>query len=167
MRAIAAGRDLREDAVLDGIVDQWAIWAKSAPDVGPELGEILANTAPTAAAIRAVARSFHERSRRSAGNGSLMRTAPIALAYLDDPGSLALVARAVSDLTHFEEDAGDACELWCLAIRHAVQTGELDIRIGLTALAPERRSLWQWRIRTAEAFEPSHFSRLGRIRSAG
>jgi ADP-ribosyl-[dinitrogen reductase] hydrolase len=160
-RAIAAGRDLREETVLDDIVAQWVDWAKTAPDVGIQLRAVLGNTAPTAAAIRVIAREHHERHGRSAGNGSLMRTAPVALAYLDDPHTLAAVARDVSSLTHFEEDAGDACVLWCLAIRHAVLTGELDVRIGLQTLPPERRELWGARIEAAEAFPPSHFARNG------
>ena len=56
-----------------------------------------------------------------------MRTAPVALAYLDDAGALAAAARAVSSLTHWDDDAGDACVLWCLAIRHAVLDGEFDL----------------------------------------
>ena len=160
-QAIAAGRDLRDEAVLDDIVVQWVAWAKTAPDVGNQLRAVLGRTEPTAAAIRVVAREHHERHGRSAGNGSLMRTAPIALAYLDDPETLAMVARDVSSLTHFEEDAGDACVLWCLAIRHAVLTGQLDVRIGLDVLPPERRTLWVSRIETAEMFPPSHFTKNG------
>ena len=60
-----------------------------------------------------------------------MRTAPVALAYLDDEAALVEAARAVSELTHYDPEAGDACVLWCLAIRHAILTGELDARIGL------------------------------------
>ena len=160
-QAIAAGCDLQDEAVLDDIVAQWVDWAKIAPDVGIQLRAVLGRTEPTAAAIRVVAREHHDRHGRSAGNGSLMRTAPIALAYLDDPDTLAAVARDVSSLTHFEEDAGDACVLWCLAIRHAVLTGLLDVRIGLEALPPERRALWVARIEAAEAFPPSHFAKNG------
>jgi ADP-ribosyl-[dinitrogen reductase] hydrolase len=160
-RAIATGRDLRDEAVLDDIVAQWVGWAKTAPDVGVQLRAVLSRTDPTAAAIRVVAHEHHDRHGRSAGNGSLMRTAPVALAYLDDPDTLAAVARDVSSLTHFEEDAGDACVLWCLAIRHAVLTGQLDVRIGLTALPHERRALWASRIQEAENFPPSHFTKNG------
>ena len=48
-------------------------------------------------------------------------------------------ARAVSELTHYDPEAGDACVLWCLAIRHAVLTGELDARIGLQHIDADRR----------------------------
>ena len=161
VRAIAAGRDLRDEAVLDDIVAAWVDWAKTAPDVGIQLGAILRRTERTAAAIREVARQHHNRTGRSAGNGSLMRTAPIALAYLDDADTLAVVARSVSSLTHFEADAGDACVLWCLAIRHAVLHGELDVRVGLDHLPPERRELWAERILQAEVNEPSTFTQNG------
>lgn len=63
-----------------------------------------------------------------------MRTAPVVLAYLDDEAGLVEAARLVSDLTHADPLAGDACVLWCLAIRRAVNTGELDLKAGLDAL---------------------------------
>jgi ADP-ribosyl-[dinitrogen reductase] hydrolase len=160
-RAIAAGRDLADERVLDDIVAQWVGWARTAPDVGVQLRAVLSRTAPTAAAVRAVAWQHHERTGRSAGNGSLMRTAPVALAYLDDPEGLAVAARAISTLTHFEADAGDACVLWCLAIRHAVLEGELDVRVGLTALPAERRARWAELIDEAERAEPACFSKNG------
>ena len=69
------------------------------------------------------ARSTHP--RHTGGNGALMRTAPVALAFLDDEDALVVAARAISALTHFDPDACDACVLWCCAIRHAVLTGEL------------------------------------------
>nr|WP_246853268.1 ADP-ribosylglycohydrolase family protein [Naasia sp. SYSU D00948] len=60
-------------------------------------------------AARAAALSLHENRGRSAGNGSLMRTAPVALAHLADEAVLASAARRVSEMTHYEADAGDAC----------------------------------------------------------
>ena len=71
-----------------------------------------------------------------------MRTAPVALAYLDDELGLVEAAGAVSELTHYDPMAGDACVLWCLAIRHAVLTGELDARIGLRHIDADRRDKW-------------------------
>ena len=67
-----------------------------------------------------------------------MRTAPVALAYLDDEAALVEAARAVSELTHYDPEAGDACVLWCLAIRHAILTGVLDARIGLQHIDADR-----------------------------
>jgi predicted protein tyrosine phosphatase len=83
-----------------------------------------------------------------------MRTAPVALAHLGDTAAIAEAARAVSSLTHHDPQAGDACVLWCLAIDHAVRTGELDIRIGLDQVDPQ----WATFVEEAErAPNPARF----------
>lgn len=161
LEAVAAGRNLTDESVQDAVVAGWIDWAKTAPDVGNQLRAVLSQAEPRASSVRSMARLYHERVGHSAGNGSLMRTAPVALAYLDDPEKLAEAARAISDLTHFESDAGDACVLWSLAVRHAVRHGELDLRLGLAALPAERRRIWSDRIDEAEANPPSYFSRNG------
>src|SRR6185312_13260810 len=75
--------------------------------------------------------------------------------------ALVEAARLVSELTHYDPEAGDACVLWCLAIRHAVLTGELDVRIGLQHIVPERREVWAARIDAAEQSKPSEFHNNG------
>ena len=114
-----------------------------------------------AAAALAASADLHERTGHTAGNGSLMRTAPVALAYLDDAAGLVEAARAVSALTHFDPEAGEACVLWCLAIRHAVLTGELDARGGLETCRPGRRDVWAERLDEAETSQPGDFTHNG------
>ena len=89
-----------------------------------------------------------------------MRTAPLALAYLDDEAALVEAARAVSELTHYDPEAGDACVLWCAAIRHAILTGLLDVRIGLQHIDSERRDLWATRPDVAGS-QPMDFTNNG------
>ncbi|QYH34787.1 ADP-ribosylglycohydrolase family protein [Salinibacterium sp. M195] len=161
LRAAASGRDLRDETVLDEIVAAWVDWATTAPDVGIQTKGVLNGIEATASAARTSAKRLHDARGRSGGNGSLMRTAPVALAYLDDPTGLVEAARAISDLTHFEEDAGDACVLWCFAIRHAILAGEVDVRVGLSALEPDRAELWTERIVAAEAQQPRDFTKNG------
>jgi len=163
LQAVARGDDPAAEATLDGLVGAWAQWALDAPDVGIQTREVLSGLeAWTAAASRLAARRVHESTGRSAGNGSLMRTVPLVLAYLrGDDGEeerLASAARAVSDLTHHEADAGDACVLWCVAIRHAVLHGELDVLRGLDLLAPAARRTWTERLVAAEHAEPVAFT---------
>ncbi|WEO79361.1 ADP-ribosylglycohydrolase family protein [Cryobacterium sp. SO2] len=160
-KAAADGLDLREESTLDLIVAEWVDWANTAPFSGLQLGAALSGPDPTADGVRRAARDQHERVGRSAGNGCLLRTAPVALAFLHDPDALADAARTLSDLTHCETDAGDACVLWGLAIRHAVLEGELDLRVGLPMLSPGRRELWSARIDHAERREPRDFTRNG------
>ncbi len=87
-----------------------------------------------------------------------MPTAPVALPYLDDEDGLVQAARAISELTHHDPEAGDACVLWTTGIRHAVLTGEIDVRIGLHHIDIERRELWAARLAQAEASSPSAFT---------
>jgi ADP-ribosylglycohydrolase len=89
------------------------------------------------------------------------RTAPVALAYLDDPAGLAEAAMAVSALTHFDQSAGEACVLWSLAIRHAVLTGELDARAGLGYLPARTADVWAARLVEAEKSRPRDLSSNG------
>ena len=160
-RAAADGQDLLAESTLDLIVAEWMDWATSAPYSGLQLAAVLSGPERTAEAVRRAARAQHDRVGRSAGNGCLLRTAPVALAYLHDPDRLAETARGLSDVTHCEADAGDACVLWGLAIRHAVLEGDLDLRVGLGALPPGRRELWAARVGYAEKHAPSDFTRNG------
>ncbi len=116
----------------------------------------------SAARMTGVANDLHEQTGRTAGNGSLMRTGPVALAHLGDTTAIVGAARAISGLTHTDPMAGDACVLWSLAIDHAVRTGELDLRRGL----PHVGAAWAALIETAEAGEPSSFLNNGWVVSA-
>lgn len=163
LRTLARGGDPASEAALDGLVAAWADWARTAPDVGIQTRNVLTGLeARVASAARAAARQEHEYKGRSAGNGSLMRTAPLVLGYLtgavDEELRLAEAARAISDLTHYESDAGDACVLWCVAIRKAVLTGELDVMAGLDLLDLNKRRTWVDRIVTAEHSKPVDFT---------
>jgi hypothetical protein len=108
--------------------------------------------------MRRLAAELHRRTGRSAGNGSLMRTGPVALAHLGDSDAIAEAARAVSTLTHHDPVAGDACVLWCLAIDLAVRTGQLDVRVGLPYVDA---SYWAPLLDEAETVHPSHYTHNG------
>ncbi len=171
--AVADGADPREPATQGRIAAGWYTWSRQSKDVGAQTGAVLGSAhrsaraagrdCVTAADLREAARGHHESTGRSGGNGSLMRTAPLALAYLDDgeEAHLADAARQLSALTHVDPEAGEACALWCLAIRHAVRTGELDLRRSVQTLPPDRREVWTARLDQAESSVPSDFSHNG------
>ncbi|WP_199424364.1 ADP-ribosylglycohydrolase family protein [Actinotalea solisilvae] len=151
--------------VLDDVARGWVAWSATARDVGIQTSRIIEAVARdgtvTADGLRAAARDLHERTGRSGGNGSLMRTAPVALAHLHDEAAMVTAAREVSELTHVDPDAGDACVLWCAALRRAVLDGVLDVRSGLDLLGAGRRDLWARRLDEAEAREPADFTQNG------
>ncbi|MDT0195713.1 ADP-ribosylglycohydrolase family protein [Arthrobacter sp. AB6] len=158
-------------AALTAVVRAWTAWAAEAKDVGAQTSAVIAAARRLASAagreveaadFTAAAADFHARTGRSAGNGSLMRTAPLALAYLDrEPSELMAAAGVLSALTHADPDAQEACGLWCVAVRHAVLTGRLDVRAGLPLLSAKRASVWLERIETAERSRPRDFARNG------
>jgi ADP-ribosylglycohydrolase len=160
----ATGVDLREEDALNAVVHRWHEWTRDAKDIGVQTGSVLRASARhgiSAQTARAASKALHECTGRTAGNGSLMRTAPVALAYLDDEAGLVEAARAVSELTHYDPEAGDACVLWCLAIRHAVLNGAPDARIGLQHIPAERRDMWTARLNAAEKSRPEDFKANG------
>ncbi len=162
----ASGADLRAEAAQDAIVRRWYGWAcdPGTKDVGVQTSSVLSaagRAGVSAASARAAAQAVHRDTGRSGGNGSLMRTAPLALAYLDDEDGLLTAARAISALTHYDPDTGDACALWCAAIRHAVLTGELDVRVGLPHLDADARRRWTALLDAAEQSRPADFPNNG------
>jgi ADP-ribosylglycohydrolase len=146
---------------LDDIVSGWLTWAKQAKDVGTHTRTVLNKGATTAAGLAQAAAAVHQRHGRSGGNGSLMRTAPVALALFSDTHGTAAAARAISDLTHHDPHAGDACVLWCAAIQHAITRGAFDLVDQLQLLPADRRDYWQARIDEAEANDATTFEKNG------
>lgn len=161
---VATGVDLRSAEGLSAIARRFRDWYDSRPpDMGNQTRSVLsaAGTGPTGESMTAVARELHSRTGRTAGNGSLMRTAPVALAHLDDAQAVAEAARRVSALTHADPRAEEACVLWSLAIRHAILEGALDVRVGLAHLGENGRRYWTQRVDEAEASRPGRFRANG------
>ena len=155
----ATGADLRSDETLERISQGFLRWyGDGPPDIGVQTRQVLGGTAgrgSTADAMLQVSQELHASTGRTAGNGSLMRTGPVALAHLGDPEAIAEAARRVSALTHFDPRAGEACVLWCLAIDHAVRHGELDVRVGLPYVDSD---YWSPLLEEAEQAEPSYYA---------
>ncbi|MEO6145193.1 MAG: ADP-ribosylglycohydrolase family protein, partial [Dermatophilaceae bacterium] len=105
----ATGTDLRTEGARDQIAARWVGWAANANDVGVQTSAVLSasvraahsrgEATPTARDLALASVQLHARTSRSGGNGSLMRTAPIALAFLDDPDALVEVATEISAMT--------------------------------------------------------------------
>jgi ADP-ribosyl-[dinitrogen reductase] hydrolase len=161
------GADAPDEQLFDAIVSRWGDWANATKDIGNQTCAIfdaagVRRSGSSAATLRTEAQAFHDRAGRSAGNGSLMRTAPIPLFMLDrSRDETATLARAIGELTHVEGTASEACILWSLAIRHAIETGAMDIRIGLPLLPDDRQDTWRGLIAAAESRHSRDFPRNG------
>ena len=92
----ATGAELRDQSAQDAIVERWHGWSRTAKDVGIQTRRVLSHAGADggwAATALTASRTHHERTGRTGGNGALMRTAPVALAYLHDEDALVAAAR--------------------------------------------------------------------------
>ncbi len=134
------------------VAEAFLTWYRAGPvDVGNQTrGALSAATSPDQ--LPGVARQYQIAHPDAAGNGSLMRTGPVALTALDDPDLVARRAAEISALTHPQPDCVAACVLWSLAIRTLI-TRDGDgppwqgwigvLEEGLPWLAPADRPRWQ------------------------
>lgn len=161
--------DLRTEEALTQIARRFRRWYEAGPaDIGNQTRIILSEVGPepAAAVLTATSYDLHARTGHTAGNGSLMRTAPVTLRYLGDRIALVEAARRISALTHYDRQAQDACALWSLAVCHAIVSGDFDIRSGLALLEPAAAETWAGLIDEAEEREPAAFSPNGWVVSA-
>lgn len=143
-------------------------WFDSGPrDVGNQTSAVLRQPGGLADAAAAFTAGQPD---HASGNGSLMRTGPVALSQPGDSASIASLARGVSELTHPDSDCVDACVLWSVAIDHAIHhaPGPHDhfdwagaLRLGLAHVGDDRRDLWVHRIEEATNGHPQDFPNNG------
>lgn len=156
----ASGADLRAEEALTAIAICFREWYDTRPpDIGNQTRRVLGGVGaePTGATLTATSYDLHAQTGHTAGNGSLMRTAPVALPHLEEPKAVAEAARKVGALTHYDQHAQEACVLWSLAIRHAVLHAEFDLRAGLAHLDTDAAAYWAERLDEAETSEPGRF----------
>ncbi len=165
-RVAATGADLTAETSLDAIGEGFLEWFRPGPpDVGIQTSAVLSNTqrrldageSGVSRIMTEEAAAYSAAHPHSAGNGALMRTAPVALAHLDDRERLGTAARLVARLTHGDPLAGDSCVLWCEAIRVAVTAERFDVTSGIDLLPDSRRD--QWRTRLGDALDLERNSR--------
>jgi ADP-ribosylglycohydrolase len=158
---------LDTDEATTKVGERFVEWYSSSPsDIGVHTRSVLARAA-RGQEITDAANEVQALQPTSAGNGSLMRTGPVALAHLGEREALVSAARAMSSLTHPSELAGDACVLWTLAIDDAIRTGELvGPRLGLDALPAERREQWSSLLDEAETLPTKSFTPNGYVVTA-
>lgn len=143
-------------------------WFASDPsDVGIQTRDVLSNATSAAdVAVRAAER-FARLPDACAGNGSLMRTAPVALAHLGDDAALMAGAKEISALTHADPVAGEACAIWCIAIDRAVREARIDgvwDAVELLPASSQRR--WTAWLHEAETRPPTAFNPNGYVVTA-
>lgn len=156
----ATGIDISDGEGLDAVAAQFVRWYDSGPaDIGNQTSAVLSRRPASADEMRHIAWAI---PGLKGGNGSLMRTAPVALAYLGDVDGCLRAARVIGLLTHHDERAVEACEMWTYAIRHAVLNGTFDgVREYLAKASTGTRDYWAPLLDVAERGTPADFPKNG------
>ena len=110
---LAEGVLERPEDPVEAVGARFLTWSKKAKDVGDTIASVLESYAGDWAKASRMAPAA--RSGRAAGNGSLMRTLPVALAYPTQWPMLSTSAR-LSAMTHWDPQAETACAVYCLWI---------------------------------------------------
>ena len=159
-RVAATGADLTSREALDEIARGFCRWVAldGASDVGVQTRRVLGAVVDSrdepgiAARMRAAAADLDAATRRTGGNGALMRNGIVGLTRLNDRRATAASARAVAELTHADPLAGDCCVIHAEMIRSAVmgppwQGGPLPAAAAamraLDLIPAERRRYWR------------------------
>jgi ADP-ribosyl-[dinitrogen reductase] hydrolase len=101
---------------VEAVAASYVRWSRLAFDAGYQTRAALSRIARGTPAVEAGRRVWIEKGRAAAGNGSLMRTAPIAVAYAHRPGRRRAVSMVDSAITHFDP----RCQLACAAFNAAL-----------------------------------------------
>ena len=159
-RVAATGADLTSREALDEIARGFCRWVAldGASDVGVQTRRVLDAVVDSrdepgiAARMRAAAADLDAATRRTGGNGALMRNGIVGLTRLNDRRATAASARAVAELTHADPLAGDCCVIHAEMIRSAVMgppwrggplPGAAAAMRALDLIPAERRRYWR------------------------
>lgn len=94
---------------IEKIGEEFLGWYRTDPkDIGGIIKRVIQNYAGN---WYSAAEELHRKTGKTAGNGSLMRTLPVALAY-SDRVKMEQVTRSQSLMTHFDARATEACLLY-------------------------------------------------------
>jgi len=142
-----------------GVAARLLAWYRAQPkDVGVQTRAVLRSAASGEDLAEIAASLYDARPDRSAGNGSLMRTAPVALAHLGDDRALASHARAISALTHADPLCTEACVVWTVAIDRAIREQRLDgVHNALHLVVPQWQAQWVAVVDQVYRMEPADF----------
>lgn len=117
----------------DDFADRLVDWYESDPfDIGMMTAEVL-SAISQGYAWGDASRGVYTRKLEgeNAGNGSVMRVAPLALAYLDSPDKLLEVSRTASEITHYDLRCQYGCAILNLTIANCIEGHERPLRSAL------------------------------------
>ena len=150
-----------EGFVASDLAQRFQTWAGTAKDVGKQTRAVI-NMAGYVRGPEGCSSQYHAAHPHStAGNGAVMRCAPVALFCLDSVERLVELSRASARVTHFDPKAQSSCVILNAWIQAAICRGIRDGRVEAIALLKEtERSAWR-RLEEIEAYKEDDIKSSG------
>jgi ADP-ribosyl-[dinitrogen reductase] hydrolase len=143
------------------IATRFQDWADTAKDVGMQTRAVVSMAAYLTNPQHCSSRYHEDHPESSAGNGAVMRCAPIALFYLNSIEKLVELSRASARMTHHDPRAQSSCVILNAWIRAAICHGVRDDRSEALALLKENeRSPWH-RLERIETYKEDEIASSG------
>lgn len=130
--------------VATDIAKRFQHWSRTAKDVGVQTTAVVNMARYTDDPERCSSRYHADNPDSSAGNGALMRCAPIALFYLNSLEHVVEFSRSCARVTHSDARAQSSCVILNTWIRAAILNGIQDGRAEAFALL-EQSELAAWK----------------------
>jgi ADP-ribosyl-[dinitrogen reductase] hydrolase len=119
------------------LAQRFQTWARTAKDVGIQTRAVVNMAGYVRDPERCSSQYHATHPDSSAGNGALMRCAPIALFYLKSPDQLVEVSRASARVTHHDPKTQSSCVILNTWIQAAIRRGVRDARAEAIAMLDE------------------------------
>jgi ADP-ribosylglycohydrolase len=121
----------------EDVARRYVAWMYAAFDVGRQTRAALSLVEKGTAALEAGYAVWESARRQPAGNGSLMRTVPIAVCFAADADARRRAALADSAITHADPRCRIACAVFDAAVAHAIAAGDATPRSMRSAAVAE------------------------------
>lgn len=132
---LAASLRIRGRLDVADVSARYVAWTAHAFDVGVQTRKALQAIRTGGPPERAARKVWLEGAKQPAGNGSLMRTAPIGVAFAQDGEARRSAALAESAITHYDPRCRLACAAFDAAIAAAVNGAESPAALHAAARA--------------------------------
>jgi ADP-ribosyl-[dinitrogen reductase] hydrolase len=143
------------------LAKRFQTWARTAKDVGIQTGAVVNMAGYTDDPEDCSSRHHAAHPDSSAGNGALMRCAPVALFCLNSLDQLVEVSRSSARVTHHDPKALSSCVILNAWIQAAICRGVRDGRAEAIALLNEKeRPVWH-RLGQIEAYKEDDIKSSG------
>ncbi len=130
--ALLLAQSLAEKGSFDAndIARRFVAWLNSnPPDVGNHTRAVLSKIAADGSDWKSASTNVQRVNSQSAGNGSLMRSAPVALWDFDDVSSRLEHSRVQSEITHAHQECQWSCALLNSFLFHLMNVGVRDLAL--------------------------------------